>query len=200
MADKIKLTKNELQKQQRELKKFQRFLPTLQLKKQQLQLEVRKVKDMVEEKEADLARIKKETVAWTALFSDLHTQDWLDSVKIQQVYTSDANIAGVRVKMFEDIDFEEKDYSLFATPAWLDPAFARIREMLTLREQTKVLNETMAALQKEARKTNQRVNLFEKVMIPRAQTNIRVINIYLGDQDRNAVGRSKIAKKKLLAK
>jgi V/A-type H+-transporting ATPase subunit D len=200
MAEKIKLTKNELQKQQRELKKFQRFLPTLQLKKQQLQLEVRKVQDLVEEKEAELARLKKETIAWTVLFSDYHEQDWLNSVKIQQTYTSDANIAGVKVKMFEDIDFEEKDYSLFATPVWLDAAFVRIREMLTLREQTRILNDTKEALQREARKTNQRVNLFEKVVIPRAQTNIRVINIYLGDQDRNAVARSKIAKKKLLAK
>ena len=38
---KIKFTKTELKAQQDSLKQFVRFLPTLQLKKQQLQMEVR---------------------------------------------------------------------------------------------------------------------------------------------------------------
>jgi V/A-type H+-transporting ATPase subunit D len=42
----------------------------------------------------------------------------------------------------------------------------------------------------------QRVNLFEKVKIPESKENIRRINIYIGDQQTNSVGRSKIAKKK----
>ena len=47
------------------------------------------------------------------------------------------------------------------------------------------------------RSTAQRVNLFEKVKIPEARENIRVIGIYLGDQQTSAVVRGKIAKKKL---
>lgn len=199
MAEKIKLTKNELQKQQRDLKKFQRFLPTLQLKKQQLQIEVRKVEVQVKEKKSELQQLIKQTAEWVILFSDLHENDWLKSIQVQQVHTTPANIAGVKVRLFDDIDFIVKKYSIFSTPAWLDAAFERIKELLSLREQVNILNETLEALQKEARKTNQRVNLFEKVMIPRCQDNIRMIKIYLGDQDRNAVGRAKIAKKKLLA-
>jgi V/A-type H+-transporting ATPase subunit D len=199
MADKIKLTKNELQKQQRDLKKFQRFLPTLQLKKQQLQIEVRKVEVQVQEKENELRHLIQQTTEWVILFSDLRENDWLKSIRVQQVHTSPANIAGVRVRLFDDIDFLVKKYSIFSTPAWLDAAFERIKQLLSQREQVKILHETLAAIKKEARKTNQRVNLFEKVMIPRCQENIRTIKIYLGDQDRNAVGRAKIAKKKLLA-
>lgn len=199
MAEKIKLTKNELQKQQRDLKKFQRFLPTLQLKKQQLQIEVRKVEIQLMEKENELQRLIQQTHEWGVLFSDLHEQDWLKSIRVQRVHTTPANIAGVRVRLFDDIDFVVKKYSIFSTPSWFDAAFERIRQLLSQREQVKILNETMVALKKEARKTNQRVNLFEKVMIPRCQDNIRMIKIYLGDQDRNAVGRAKIAKKKLLA-
>jgi vacuolar-type H+-ATPase subunit D/Vma8 len=37
----IKLTKNELKSQKESLKMFKRYLPTLQLKKQQLQTEIR---------------------------------------------------------------------------------------------------------------------------------------------------------------
>jgi len=199
MAEKIKYTKNELQRQQNELKKYQRFLPTLQLKKQQLQIEVRKLVVQVREKEKELETLIHETAPWSILFSDLDERDWLNSIRIQEVHTSTANIAGVKVKVFEGIDFYEKPYSLFTTPPWLDAAFERVKALLTLREQVKILQATLKALRKEMQKTTQRVNLFEKVMIPRCEENIRVIKIYLGDQDRNAVGRAKIAKRKLLA-
>ena len=49
MAEKIKFTKQEQKKQQDALKQFKRFLPTLQLKKQQLQAEVRRSSDLLEE-------------------------------------------------------------------------------------------------------------------------------------------------------
>ena len=39
----IKLTKNELKTQKDNLKRFNRYLPTLVLKKQQLQMEIQKV-------------------------------------------------------------------------------------------------------------------------------------------------------------
>lgn len=199
MAEKIKLTKNELQSQQKDLKKYQRFLPTLQLKKQQLQIEVRKVEVQMREKEQELLQLIEKTKSWIILFSDLHEEDWLNSIRIEQVHASSVNIAGVKVKVFDDIDFFIKDYSLFSTAAWIDAAFERLKELLSLKEQVKILKATLKALQNEMRKTTQRVNLFEKVMIPRCQENIRMIKIYLGDQDRNAVGRAKIAKRKLLA-
>ena len=40
------------------------------------------------------------------------------------------------------------------------------------------------------------VNLFEKVKIPEAKENIRIIRIFMGDQQTAAVARSKIAKGK----
>jgi V/A-type H+-transporting ATPase subunit D len=52
-------------------------------------------------------------------------------------------------------------------------------------------------LRRELRITTQRVNLFEKVKIPEAEEAIRLIKIYIGDQMSNAVGRSKIAKRKI---
>ena len=55
-------------------------------------------------------------------------------------------------------------------------------------------------LSKELRTTSQRVNLFEKVKIPEAKENIRVINIFLGDQQTSGVARSKLAKGKATAR
>ena len=62
----------------------------------------------------------------------------------------------------------------------------------------KTLQERIDLLQKELRTTVQRVNLFEKVKIPEAKENIRVISIYLQDQQTAAVVRGKIAKRKLV--
>ena len=44
----IKLTKNEQKKQKDALRQFQRYLPTLQLKKQQLQVVIREAQNEIE--------------------------------------------------------------------------------------------------------------------------------------------------------
>ena len=60
---KVKLTKNELKAQRDALKRYERYLPTLQLKKQQLQAEVRAVEhklDEVTQKEIELQRVRED--------------------------------------------------------------------------------------------------------------------------------------------
>ena len=196
---KIKLSKNELQAQQRELAKYQRFLPTLQLKKQQLQQEVHKAVDEVRTKELELKEEISDLNNWMALFALVPHEDWERLVRVENVKTRVGNIAGVKVPIFEDIDFYEEPYSLFATNPWLDRAIEAIKRLLTLQEEIRVLHDKTDALRRELRKTTQRVNLFEKVMIPQCEENIRVIKIFLGDEERSAVGRAKIAKRKLTA-
>jgi len=72
-----------------------------------------------------------------------------------------------------------------------------LREIVSLLQEERVVGEGIAILSQELRITTQRVNLFEKVKIPEAKEAIRLIKIHLGDQMTNAVGRSKIAKKKI---
>ena len=60
----------------------------------------------------------------------------------------------------------------------------------------RLAEEQLQLIEQELRVVAQRVNLFEKVKIPEARENIRRIQIYLGDQQTNAVGRAKIAKEK----
>jgi V/A-type H+-transporting ATPase subunit D len=58
----------------------------------------------------------------------------------------------------------------------------------------------MDVLREELRITIQRINLFEKVKIPEARENIRVIRIYLGDIQTAEVVRGKISKRKIQKK
>ena len=57
-----------------------------------------------------------------------------------------------------------------------------------------VNGERARVLQKAMRRITQRVNLFERILIPTAKQNIKRIQIYLGDLDREAVIRSKLSK------
>jgi V/A-type H+-transporting ATPase subunit D len=192
---KIKLTKNELKKQKDSLKRFKRYLPTLQLKKQQLQTVIRRV-------ESEMHKVQKEQDAlidgimrWVELFSGNVKIDELFNV--EDIKISRGNIAGVDIPVFEKINIKEKEYNLFSMPLWVDAALEKIVSVLSLGAERYVLEEQVRLLQEELRVTTQRVNLFEKVKIPEAQENIRKILVFLGDQQTAAVVRGKISKNKL---
>jgi len=118
-------------------------------------------------------------------------------ITIDEIETQDENIAGVSVPTFKGVRFKEVPYDLYITPLWIDKAITEIKRILTLRAEIIVLQEQHARLQGELLSTTQRVNLFEKIKIPEAIENIRIIQIFLGDQQTAAVVRSKIQKGKM---
>ena len=65
---KVKLTKTALKQERDSLKQFQRFLPTLQLKKQQLQLEMRTCLERIASNEQREEETKKSLSGWMLLF------------------------------------------------------------------------------------------------------------------------------------
>ncbi|MBN1243274.1 MAG: V-type ATP synthase subunit D [Spirochaetales bacterium] len=198
---KIKLTKNELKKQKDALKMFKRYLPTLQLKKQQLQAEIRGIEARARALAEERDRLDAEFVAWIAVFGEteaVRASDGLWLLKVRSIRTRVGNIAGVEIPVFEGADFSLEDYDLFVRPLWIDKALERLKAMLLLDLEIKVLDEQVARLSRELRVTTQRVNLFEKVKIPETAENIRKIRIYLGDQQTAQVVRGKIAKRKVV--
>lgn len=197
----VKLTKNEQKKQKDALKQFNRYLPTLQLKKQQLQTVIRQIEGEIEEYKLAQQRLISSLQNWIAVFGEnssfdsLHTLDNL--VKIDTIKKGKGNIAGVEIPVFEDLTFKDISYSLFEYPLWVDSGIEALKKASVYDARVKTLQEQIDLLNKELRTTSQRVNLFEKVKIPEAKENIRRIGIYLGDQQTSAVVRGKIAKKKL---
>ncbi|MDD5691556.1 MAG: V-type ATP synthase subunit D [Candidatus Omnitrophica bacterium] len=193
---KIKLTKGELKRQRDALAQFSRYLPTLQLKKQQLQLEILQLDLLLTEKDQGLLKKNQAVASWIGLLADekVDLKPFLSPVKI---ITHPKNIAGTDIPVFDAAEFNEADYDLFITHLWVDTAIASLRAVIALKKEISVIEEGIVILRHELRITSQRVNLFEKVKIPEAQENIRLIKIYVGDQMANAVGRSKIAKRKI---
>jgi V/A-type H+-transporting ATPase subunit D len=192
---KIKLTKSELKKQKDALKRFQRFLPTLQLKKQQIQLELIKARKIVQDKVEEEEKLILELKKWIAVMGE--DAGITDLVKIDFIETDVGNIAGVDIPVFKGIRFKPISYDLYTTPLWFDRAIDQTKKILSLRGKIIILDEQIEDLQDELRITTQRVNLFEKVKIPECSENIRVIRINLGDEETAAVVRGKIAKAKI---
>lgn len=194
---KIKLTKGELKKQRDALKQYLRYLPTLQLKKQQLQMEILRQAFILEER-GHIEEVKRNAIeVWAGLLTTEAGINLADFLKPKNVILGAKNIAGVDLPVFERIEFPAAEYDLFSTALWVDAALELLRELESLRKEIAVLKEQISILRQELRITTQRVNLFEKVKIPEAEEAIRLIKIYLGDQMANAVGRSKIAKRKI---
>ena len=198
----IKLTKNELKKQKDNLKQFQRYLPTLQLKKQQLQSVIMRIRAEMEQKEAERIRMIGDLDDWIAVFAEneiFEEPKKLDQlVQPDRVIVKDENIAGVTIPAFEELTFKDINYDVDEYPLWVDTAVFKLREIARLDALVSTLRKQTELLENELRTTSQRVNLFEKVKIPEAKENIRVIQVYLGDQQTAAVVRGKISKKKLV--
>ena len=198
----IKLTKNELKKQKDNLKQFQRYLPTLQLKKQQLQTVIMGIRQELERKEAERIQMIGDLDDWVAVFAEneiFEAEKKLDQVvQPDKVIVKDDNIAGVKIPAFEELTFKDINYDVDDYPLWVDTAVFKLREIARLDALVSTLRKQTELLEAELRTTSQRVNLFEKVKIPEAKENIRVIQVYLGDQQTAAVVRGKISKKKLV--
>lgn len=194
---KIKLTKTELKAQTDALKRFQRFLPMLQLKKQQLQAEIAGIVQKAEEVSAREQKARTALDSWVGLLA-VGGEDLLSGlVRVKKIDTDTANIAGVTIPVFKSVETEIKEIDTWATPAWTDDAVRAVTDILALRCERKVLMRQRDLVMAELTTTSQRVNLFEKVKIPACKESIRVIKIAIGDEQTAAVTRGKIAKSRV---
>jgi V/A-type H+-transporting ATPase subunit D len=161
-----------------------------------------KVSQELAEKEAEREKMIGDLDDWVAVFAEnrLFDEDLkLDNlVQPDRVVTKNENIACVVIPTFQELTFKDIPYDVDDYPLWVDTAVIKLREIARLDALAKTLRRQRELLEQELRSTSQRVNLFEKVKIPEAIENIRVIGVYLGDQQTAAVVRGKISKKKLM--
>ena len=196
---KIKLTKNELKVQKDALKMYRRYLPTLTLKKQQLQAEIRIIEEKAEAVRKERENLEKGFGSWIAVFSEKEAFPQ-GIITVSNIRKGSGNIAGVAIPTYEGADFQRGDYDLYTTPLWVDIAANHMEKAMSLDLEAEVLDEQVRLLEKELMSTSQRVNLFEKVKIPETLANIRKISVYMADQQVSAVVRSKISKRKIAAR
>ncbi|MGV3483300.1 MAG: V-type ATP synthase subunit D [Planctomycetaceae bacterium] len=192
---KLRLSKNSLQQQQQQLKLYRKLLPSLDLKRRQLTVEAQKAKAehraAVDAAEALEARIGEEL----PMLADQQT-DLSGLVEMTSYQVGQQNVVGTRLPVLEQVEFAVADYSRMATPPWVDILVQRLKDAAESRVRARIAGERVAVLTLAVRRITQRVNLFDKVLIPTALENIQRIRIYLGDAERAAVVTSKLAKAK----
>ena len=192
---KVKLTKTELKTQKNGLKRYKRYLPILNVKKQQLQREVEGVRIGLERTASEFNKFREEIIPWVCLLGE--DVGLYDLIILKEIETSVENIVGVDIPVFVKAHIDIKRYDLSVYPLWVDKAVSIISQMISLQTEESVLTERLRLLEQELNITSQRVNLFEKVKIPETKAAIRQISIFLGDQQAAAVGWARIAKNKI---
>ncbi|MFH1504108.1 MAG: V-type ATP synthase subunit D [Candidatus Omnitrophota bacterium] len=192
---KIKLTKSELKRQKEEEKRFTRYLPMLQLKKQQLQVEILKIHRGIDSLALQIDDLRSQIVVWVDVFAQ--DVELMRILKTKEIKTEVGNIAGIDIPVFLEVEFDVAEYDFLTMPLWVDKGIEVCKKEIELKVQIAIYHKQAQMLKDELRITTQRVNLFEKVKIPQARENIRVINIYTGEMQKAGVVRGKIAKAKI---
>jgi V/A-type H+/Na+-transporting ATPase subunit D len=191
----ISLSKSSLQQQRDKLRLFERFLPSLELKRQQLTAEYKKAVQALADAEQGADKASR---SLTALLPILGTTPIKLSglVRVRRVDLAEEDVLGLRLPTLRAVEFDEAAYSLLSTPFWFDDLVICLKEVATYRLRLQVYRERVGRMQGAVRRVSQRVNLFEKVLIPNARRDIARIRIFLSDVERAAVVTSKIAKAK----
>jgi V/A-type H+-transporting ATPase subunit D len=193
----IKLTKQELRVQQQRLQELSQYLPTLQLKKAILQTQVQEAHQAIQQEQSSFNDNYSQICSYGALLSGSvggHLDEYVRVVAVQRGYE---NNAGVEIPYLEKVEFAPLTYSLMNTPVWLDAVVVALRQLVVGKAALHIAKERVEILSAELREVTIRVNLFEKILIPRAEAAIKQIRIFIGDQQLSAIGRAKVAKQKI---
>lgn len=170
-------------------------MPSLDLKRRQLTVEVQKAKQDYEIAQAAVDVLETKIGEELPMLADEEFRLG-DLVKIKSVKTVEQNVVGVKLPFLDSIDCVVADYSILATPPWIDTLVQRLKDAVEQRTQAEISGERLRILTVAVRRITQRVNLFDKILIPTAKQNIQKIRIFLGDAERASVITSKLAKKK----
>ena len=191
----LALNKTSLKQQRDQLAMYQQYLPSLDLKRQQRLVDLQHSKNKLKSTEREISDVLD---SQAGLFSLLGASDQnlTDLVRIEAMVVDEENVLGVRLPMLGEIQFCVKEYSMLAKPFWVDFVVELLQNVATLHARRDIERKRMSRLSNAVRRITQRVNLFEKVLIPQAENDIQRIKILLADTERAAVVRSKIAKAK----
>lgn len=190
---KLSLTKSGLQKQRNELKLYQKLLPSLDLKRMQLTAELNKTRAYFSEVQKNAEVLSADIAEQLPMLADRDI-DLSGLLKIEDVKIGIENVVGVKLPKLEGIEYSIFEYSMLARPHWVDTLVDKLKEVSRARIEVQIAEERVREVEQAVRRITQRVNLFEKILIPTAKENIQRIQIYLGDAERSAVVRSKLAK------
>lgn len=190
---KTSLGKKDLQKEKQQLKLYLKLLPSLDLKRTQLLAEHARANKVQQQLKKEIEQVMAQSAENLPMLANQDVK--LDKlVRVSSIFLEEQSIVGIKVPFVQKIEFEEMAYALLATPYWIDSYIELLKKAVELSIHMQVMQSRIEILIQAMRRVTQHVNLFEKILIPNAKKNIQRIQIILGEAQRNAVVRSKLAK------
>lgn len=191
----LNFSKAALQKQSSHLKRYRQYLPSLDLKRQQLIAERAKAISELDKLEGEIESHLRFVSDFLPMLSS-PIPDLKNLVTIRVAEIGNENVVGINLPVLTNLQLDIKHYSTYCRPHWVDQVVIHLKAMLELKLQHRIYQQRVSVLDKAVKKVSQRVNLFEKVLIPKTIQNIRKIRIYLSDAERAGVVRAKLTKQK----
>ena len=191
----LSLTKASLTKQKKQLKTFEKVLPSLDLKRRQLSAEQNKTKKLLAQTQKQLTAIETEIADKLPMLSN-QLVDLTDIVQVTEVELVEENVMGTWLPKINQIQIQVRNYALLAKPFWVDRLVELLKVALETQVAIQVAQQRVKLLNQAERIATQRFNLFDKVLLPQTKANIKKIQIYLADAERAGVVNSKLAKRK----
>jgi len=191
---KLTLSKSGLQKQREDMRLYERVLPSLDLKRMQLSAELKRARQQLAEAEAEVEKLNKRVADQLPMLANREI-DVSGLVQVESFQIEEENLVGVKLPALVEVKCTVRPYSMLAKPHWVDVLVDQLKQMVEQKTRVQVAAERVRLLEQAERRITQRVNLFDKILIPTAKKNIQKIQIYLADVERAAVVRSKLTKK-----
>ena len=191
---KMALSKSGLQKQREDMRLYERVLPSLDLKRMQISGELKRARQQLAEAEAEVENLNDRVAEQLPMLANRQI-DVSGLVQVESFRIEEENLVGVKLPKLVEIKCHVAEYSMLAKPHWVDMLVEKLKQMVEQKTRVQVAAERVRMLEHAERKITQRVNLFDKILIPTAKKNIQKILIYLADAERAAVVRSKITKR-----
>lgn len=195
MVLKFQYNKTALQNLRRQLSIREKALPTLKSKEAALRLEVRKITAEIDLLKEEYALLVKENQNYNGFWIEFP-----QIVRIKKINSELKNIAGVKVSILSNIDFDIENVSLFNMPSWIRLAISMFERLMTIQVKIEMTQARLNALAYARKKTTQKVNLYEKVQIPEYKQAIIKIKRYMEDEDNLSKSSQKIVKERNRAK
>lgn len=192
----MSINKSVLHKRRHQLNNYLKALPSLDLKRKQLTAELNRTRKQLEQSVEIIVKTAREAaknnpmLAYTAIDLD-------NLVTVKRVHIKEKNLLGTKVPELQQLEFAVREYGILSKPHWVDAAVASLHVLIRMDVEKRILEEKRNCLERAVKRAIQRVNLLDKLLIPKAQAEIKAISVALADAERSAVVRSKIAKTRL---
>ena len=190
MAIKFQYNKTSLQQLEKQLKIRVRTLPIIKNKESALRLEVKRCKEEATALEDSLEKQIQHYEAMFALWNEFDPS----LIKVNDVHLGIRKIAGVRVPVLDNVDFDIRPFSLFNSPKWYSDGIHLLKELASTAIEREFTIAKLGLLEHARKKTTQKVNLFEKVQIPGYLDALRKIKRFMEDEENLSKSSQKILK------